>query len=285
MHNGFAGYISPTYNVYMGIKYSCNERFFDTWSPEMAYLLGYIYADGSLEIAPKMRGKYLRIGSTDKDRIVVAKALLNSEHTIVKEERPGKRKKFYLLRIGSHYICHRLLQIGLTPNKSLTMQFPKNIPSDLMHHFVRGYFDGDGCIYFEQAFGLTGTKIVKSLRVIFTSGSHDFLKTLSDTLSERLQNPPRRVLAHGSSKAYQLRYPTRESIQLFGFMYGTTRQPLFMERKYDIFTQYFIRRPQKVNEQVKRILEYNHGPVAKWLTRRSAKPIFGGSIPPRASRQ
>lgn len=36
------------------------------------------------------------------------------------------------------------------PNKSLMLTFPTFIKTDLISHFIRGYFDGDGCIYFKQ---------------------------------------------------------------------------------------------------------------------------------------
>lgn len=54
----------------MGVKYDSNERFFDRWNPEMAYVLGFMFADGSLEDASYLRGKYVRVSSTDKDRVV-----------------------------------------------------------------------------------------------------------------------------------------------------------------------------------------------------------------------
>ena len=43
----------------MGLKYPVNEKFFDAWSSEMAYVLGFIFADGSLEDSPNIRGKYI----------------------------------------------------------------------------------------------------------------------------------------------------------------------------------------------------------------------------------
>ncbi|MHB1086730.1 MAG: LAGLIDADG family homing endonuclease, partial [Minisyncoccota bacterium] len=130
----------------MGIKYAVAEDFFDTWSDSMAYVLGYIYADGSLEDSIGIRGKYLRITSTDSDRIVAIKRLLQAAHPIVVERRVGNRKPLYLLRIGSTRLYTRLFSMGVTPRKSHTMQFPlvpqKNVPA-----FVRGYFDGDGGVY------------------------------------------------------------------------------------------------------------------------------------------
>lgn len=70
----------------MGIKYSVDETFFDNWTSEMAYVLGYIYADGSLEDASYLRGKYLRVSSAEKSNIITIRKLLKSEHTITLKE-------------------------------------------------------------------------------------------------------------------------------------------------------------------------------------------------------
>jgi len=67
----------------MGIKYKVNENFFKEWSPIMAYVLGYWYADGSLEDASYLRGKYIRVTSIDKSTIEKIRDWLDSEHAIV----------------------------------------------------------------------------------------------------------------------------------------------------------------------------------------------------------
>ena len=107
----------------MGIRYEINQSFFDIWSPQMAYILGFIYADGSIDHSPKIRADYLSITSTDKEIITEIRNTLHSKHRIV-EIFPDtqKRKVKYLLRIGSKYICNKLSWYGLYPNKSLTAE-------------------------------------------------------------------------------------------------------------------------------------------------------------------
>lgn len=101
----------------MGLKYSVDEGFFKKWGPEMAYALGYLYADGSMEDASYLRGKYVRVSSVDKSSIVKIRALLKSHHTIVvrKEDKPSHSQ--YLLRIGSHVLYDSLSRRGLYPKK------------------------------------------------------------------------------------------------------------------------------------------------------------------------
>ena len=40
-----------------------------------------------------------------------------------------------------------LAQFGVAPQKSLTLEFPTNIPADRIRDFVRGVIDGDGSIW------------------------------------------------------------------------------------------------------------------------------------------
>ena len=154
----------------MGVKYQVNENFFEKWTPVMAYVLGYLYADGSLENARYLRGKYLRLTSTDKELVDSTRNALNSKHTIViiPPDSPN-RKIRYFLRIGSHKIYDDLVALGLfAKNKSLTMQFPKITP-EFLPHFVRGYFDGDGHVGVVK-----NKKALKRMLVVFVSGSQDF---------------------------------------------------------------------------------------------------------------
>lgn len=40
---------------------------------------------------------------------------------------------------------------GLTNNKSYNAFIPEQqIPNDLIRHYIRGYFDGDGCIFYNK---------------------------------------------------------------------------------------------------------------------------------------
>jgi len=58
-----------------------NKEFFKEWSKEMAYVLGYTFADGA--VYTNKRGScYLEFTSTDKELIYKVRDLLLSEHKI-----------------------------------------------------------------------------------------------------------------------------------------------------------------------------------------------------------
>ncbi|HBU07589.1 MAG TPA: hypothetical protein DEB09_05950 [Candidatus Magasanikbacteria bacterium] len=219
----------------MGIKYSINEKFFDKWSDKMAYVLGFFYADGSMEDASYLRGKYIRFSSTDGELLNEIKMVLKSQHKIYKSPSYGTHKAKYLLRIGSHKLYKSLEKIGLYPNKSLTIQLPK-IPKKYFFDFLRGYLDGDGCIYLEMAKGKKQEKIIKKLSTIFTSGSKIFLEELKEKLNNYCKIDKKYV--YNSRRSYQLRYGTADSLKILDLIYKNKNDKLFLKRKYQTYQKY-----------------------------------------------
>lgn len=225
----------------MGIKYKINSGFFKKWSPEMSYTFGFICADGSLEDASYLRGKYIRICSKDIEILHKIKAAMSSEHRIVtvKPKNIFSRgikylcKENYLLRIGDHDLYKDLVGLGITPRKSKTIKL-FDVPPEQLSHFVRGYLDGDGCIYYQ--------KEKKRLSVIFTSGSNAFLKRLSQVLKYACDLKKHNIIF--SSRAFQLKYSTKESIKLLGWIYTIKPGDLLLPRKQSIYNSFIIDNPK-----------------------------------------
>jgi len=212
----------------MGVKYKVNENLFKTWSRNSSYVLGLLFADGSLENAAYIRGKYVRLTSTDRSLIEQVKNSLNSQHKIVTIPPSGKRKEQYLLRVGSHKIYNDLENLGLHPRKSLDMELP-HIPYRFLSDFVRGYFDGDGCLAFENMKNRPHNK----LKAIFTSGSKNFLISLSKVLKNRCLGKSSKV--YDSHRSYQLIYNSIDALRILEFIYSKveSRNLLCLDRKYN----------------------------------------------------
>lgn len=213
-----------------------NTDFFKSWSPEMAYILGFIFADGAIEdVRKSSRTCYLAITSNDKPLLDQIKKEMNSAHKLYKRKPElvnypdGKRylsKGGYILRIGSKTIYNDLLRLGLTPRKSLTILFP-TVPLKLLPFFLRGYFDGDGCLYLYRG---------RSPLVIFTSGSLQFLIGLSQILYKVLKIPPKNIFEQ--STYFRLRYSPKPSKIILSYIYQHLDESPFLERKYLIYKKY-----------------------------------------------
>jgi hypothetical protein len=103
------------------------------------------------------------------------------------------------------------------------------VPEHLLHHFIRGYFDGDGCI----TYGGNGQPNVN-----FT-GNNDFLLPLQSILVEkagvRLTKPSTRRLE--SPNIITIMWGGRGNARkLFNYLYKDAT--IFLNRKHDKFLKY-----------------------------------------------
>lgn len=215
-----------------------NQNFFQKWTPQMAYVLGYIFADGAIEDVQKSsRTCYIAIVSKDLSILEKIKTVMDSNHKLYKrtESYPGNKgyasKERFVFRAGSKLLYNDLLKLGVTPRKSLTILFP-TIPSRYLSYFIRGYFDGDGCIYLLKR---------KYPRIVFTSGSNKFLQGLSQALSTVLSIPIKNTysqLKESNNLCYQLQYNTKIAIKILEFMYKNLEKAPYLERKLAIYQKY-----------------------------------------------
>lgn len=128
---------------------SLDENYFENIDvPSKAYWLGFIAADGCLskdEMKPRMS-----IGLSAKDISHLEKlkvdlqysgkiSVCNTLHTVT-----NKYYETCAICIWRPKLRNDIIKHGVTPNKSKELSLP-NLPDNLMRHYIRGYFDGDGC--------------------------------------------------------------------------------------------------------------------------------------------
>ena len=127
-------------------KHQFNENFFDSIdTQEKAYYLGLLWADGT----NSLKRHCIQIGLQEKDKYVLEQMLIvmdaDYEIRCIKSKYPGGQD-IYRVSLFSEHMSKKLNDIGMIPNKSLILKFPTCIPHDLISHFIRGVFDGDGYI-------------------------------------------------------------------------------------------------------------------------------------------
>lgn len=143
-------------------KYSLNENIFDVIDTESkAYWLGFLYADGYVN--EKQNIVELTLSEVDYDHICKFKEFLETDVPIRERNSTIKGKEFksYRIAVYSPQLVKKLSTHGCIQNKSLKLEFPEFLPNELVHHFIRGYFDGDGCITSHSGqigFSLIGTE-------------------------------------------------------------------------------------------------------------------------------
>jgi intein-encoded DNA endonuclease-like protein len=156
-------------------KNTLDEHCFDVIdTEEKAYWLGFMYADGY--VSSDLKEFSLSLQERDIDHLNVFKGFVGSNAKLLRLDYTVKNPSIsYKLFIGSRVVAESLNKLGCTPNKSLTLKFPSKeiVPEHLTQHFIRGYFDGDGCVYIDKQnilFQAVGTKdmmehIVKTVGV------------------------------------------------------------------------------------------------------------------------
>lgn len=162
-------------------KYTLDESYFKIIDTEAkAYFLGLLYADGC-----NVKNKGFTISLQEKDAQILD--LLNYE---LKSNRPIKIKYLnkknknwqnsHTLYVGNQVMSYDLEKLGCVPAKSLILDFPteKQVPKHLIHHFVRGYIDGDGSI----SDSTKGNRHRFSLSVV---GTLAFCEKLAKILSDK----------------------------------------------------------------------------------------------------
>ena len=147
-------------------KYQINENIFNNIdSEEKAYFLGFLMADGY-----NNETRYsVRLCLKEED-VCVLESLKNILYP--NNDKPIgyiKRKDGFNLNyldICNKHISKTLANLGMIQAKTFKLQYP-NISNTMNKHFIRGYFDGDGCInffilkkykYFKCQFRIIGTE-------------------------------------------------------------------------------------------------------------------------------
>lgn len=217
----------------MPILKEYDKNFFKTWSRDMAYILGFLYADGNI-IKTKRGTHFIAFYSADESLLNVIKLTLKSEHILAK--RSSATGDVFRLQVGSKDWFEDLCQLGLTPNKAKRMVLP-NVPTEYFADFVRGYFDGDGNVWVGYVHINRPTKTL-AIQTTFTSGSVEFLEAL------RLQLH-RHGLSGGSlfrptiGNYGRLTFSKQDTLKIYRIMYNAPHR-LLLERKKVVFEEFVL---------------------------------------------
>ena len=234
-------------------RYSFDTSFFtkvDT--EEKAYWLGFIVADGCINIQKQSTlspegNPYLSyrlsilLAAVDKEHLEKFKQAIQYTGPIEEGSTTLNGKKFpnAKIRISSKKLCEDLMQLNVMPRKSCEERVPDSIPEELKRHFIRGYFDGDGCFSFYKVKGKSYT----SPSVTFVGGKDFLEKLLAHFLREVFQTKVK-VKAAKNTKNHVLEFGGNQNIKsLLDWMYeGST---IHLDRKYNHYQNWLAVRRQE----------------------------------------
>lgn len=204
-------------------KYKHDRHYFDVIDTEpKAYFLGLLYADGNVfqDVVS------IALQQPDKSILNKLKKALKYTGPIIPVKKSGGRQPQWKLTITSSELAQGLSKWGLIPNKGFHLLFPV-LPDALYPHFIRGYFDGDGCIYINK----------KQDYLFSLVGTHELLSGIQQILIQRLglsqtklYHPPRL----SSKNLWILTYQGRRNVQTIRELLYT-RSSVWLTRKQKKF--------------------------------------------------
>ena len=215
--------------------------YFETIDTEhKAYWLGFLMADGCVsKTSPRnKRPNRLQINISNKDVCLLEQFCkdINMDIENIKVYTPKgtySTNKMCKLYINSQKLCNDLNKYGIVPNKTGKEIVPTNIPEELLRHFVRGFFDGDGCTLMDR-------KHDKLHGIEFCS-NESFLITLQEIfINKKILNKEHlktiyREKRHNQKLCY-LAYTRKYIIEnIFNYMYKDAT--IYLERKYNNFNK------------------------------------------------
>ncbi|AKM83049.1 hypothetical protein A2422_04385 [Candidatus Woesebacteria bacterium RIFOXYC1_FULL_31_51] len=213
-------------------KYKINQKFFTKWSEPMAYILGFITADGN--ICRTGNSHMIQIACDDKDIIEKIKIELSCDTPIqIRSRLNGKSS--YQLRFSDKHIYQNLIKLGITPRKSLTIKPPIKIPHVFINDYIRGFFDGDGSVWIskrtrqERLVSVFYTASIKMIKFIF-----EIIKNNFPLFTGKIQ----RILTPKKNRFYySITLGHRDSLLLYKYMYKGSK--IFSNRKHNIFKKIY----------------------------------------------
>ena len=183
-------------------------------SEEKAYWLGFIAADGCVY------NNVLEVASNIKDTKHIAKLFRKSLNSSQDTPYHDKKQNTIKYRLCRKEICDDLATHGIIPRKTFKLEFPTTVPKKYLHHFIRGYFDGDGSVTFN--------KNRNCYRYMFY-GNLSFLSELAKYIkyTNRIYNSGTIYVIDKNSK--------KDCGRFFKYLYKNAS--IFLERKRDKFLE------------------------------------------------
>lgn len=246
----------------VNIRYNYNDDYFKIIDSESkAYILGFIIADGC--ISRTIRGNCItnRLSfnnSIDDHEIIkfIGKELGKDIPIYNRFLKQGakNRKEQLVLRINSYQLCEDLINIyNIIPRKTLNNSFKFNfdlIPEELVRHFIRGFFDGDGSVSFHR------TKNTIFFNFSFIFNSLVFTKQISNiicnlfNIKEVIYTIKGKTVYYHNLRFNYNRQRTNKIKEIYDYLYKDSN--IFLTRKKLKFEEYFKYRAKSLdntNEQ------------------------------------
>ena len=182
------------------------STFIEVNSPEAAYILGLLWADGYI-IGNSVR---LEVQKVKVEYFV--RSIKKTGNWAASERRRPNKKAQMLINTNNERIANHLRKFGYGPRAYVSAcEILKTIPQDLIRYWFRGIVDGDGCFYVRD----------RDCCQFSIAGSFEqdwiFVERVFNSLGIKGAIARRQQVQHGkTTKNSVIRLSSRKDIAIFG---------------------------------------------------------------------
>lgn len=204
-------------------------------SEEKAYWLGFLYADGCVYRQGEYYTVILVLSSVDKNHMYKFQKSINTSYKI-REYVSKEQTSYCRIECCSKQMFTDLINLGCIEKKTLKLKFPttEQVPDNLINHFMRGYFDGDGTINSHKEVGNKRNQV--RFQVL---GTEHFVRgyvnklPLDKTVKENIT-----LQSTKNIKTVQIG-GNIQSKKIFDYLYKDAT--IYLDRKHEKYIQYFYK--------------------------------------------
>lgn len=213
--------------------YHCDEHYFDNVdNQDKAYIAGLLWSDGCNQL--KRGTVTIQLQERDKEILEQIKIVSKNERPLLKNALSEINQNWQdsiTLTWQSHHLSKVLNDYGMVPRKSLVLEFPNWMDESLYGHFLRGYVDGDGSIYYSENRNVFRVSMV---------GTKMFLGVVQDICTKIGVKTSMHHKKEYNDITFTLTTTSNTgTLQLLNWLYKDAN--LKLQRKYAKYQQAFIR--------------------------------------------
>lgn len=200
------------------------EDYFSTQNSNMAWLLGFLAADGSI----RKNENEIKIGLSIKDKEILEKIKRELElETSIKEYTNSQGYDCCKLQWTCEQHKKDLAKYNIVPEKTFVLKPPYELNQNFWIDYIRGYFDGDGSINLISNSNGRGNG---NLRWQVCSATKEILEFILQVFEEQYNIPKVNIYERqGLHTLYYIQYSSTATRKIYSILY--TPNSLFLERK------------------------------------------------------
>lgn len=233
--------------------YNCNYDFFKNIdTEEKAYWFGFIASDGWINVNCSTNSGCvgIELQSGDINHLKKFNKSIGGNYKITERDRlceistkSSGTIRECCIRVFSIDMVNDLINIGITATKTHDFTFPTWLNDDLYCAFIRGYFDGDGCVR-TRTRKLASGKIAEYPVCDVVSANKDFLDTLREFLYQNLGICSYIYVDKNCHRLYI--HKNEHTLKFLNYIYKNAN--IYLDRKYNKYLS--IVKNNKTNESL-----------------------------------